>query len=218
MALAQGTDSNVVGYVNTQGEDGFTVLAPMFCGCGGTDMTLGDIKGDFAEWSDSIQILDDTLTTSAMYTWVDITYSGADPVWTSDYGTDDSDVVIPRGAAVVISSMATVIQNAGEVETTGVVIPCDPGFTVLGNPTPVEIKLGDIAFTDLVEWSDSIQLLNDALTTSAMYTWVDVTYAGVTPVWTSDYATDDSATPLAPGAGFVLSSANGSTVTFPSAL
>jgi len=216
--MAMAVDSNVVGYVNTPGENGYTVFAPMFCGCLDTPMTLGAITGDFTEYSDSLQILDDGLVTSDSYVWVDVTYSGAAPVWSSDYVTDDSGVVVPRGAAVVISSAAAVIQNAGEVETKDITIECDPGFTVLGNPTPVTIKLGDIKFTDLEEYSDSLQILDDGLVTSDSYVWVDVTYSGAAPVWSSDYVTDDSGVELLPGAGFVLSSANGSKATFPSAL
>ena len=215
---AVAADSNIVGYVNTDGENGFTVFAPMFIECGGTDTTLGMITGDFDEFMDTVQVLDDTLTTSTLYTWVDVTWSSATPVWTSDFATDDSAVIIPRGAGVVVSKSTTTILCSGEVEVGSVVIPCDPGFTVLGNPTPVKITLGDIDFLGLEEFSDTLQLLDDSLVTSTLYTWVDVTWSGATPVWTSDFATDDSGVELAPGAGFVLSSMNGSTVTFPAAL
>ena len=218
LALAQ-VESNIVGYVNTQGANGATVFSPMFVACGGGNATLGDITGDFTEYSDTLQILDETLTTSTMYSWIDVTYSAITPVWTSDGSTDDSAVVIPRGAGVVISSSAAVILNAGEVETTDVVISCDMGATVLGNPTPVTITLGDITFSGLQEWDDSIQLLDPTLSTAEIYTWIDVTYGSNDPVWSSDGVADDSSTILAPGAGFVLSCANnGVTVTFPSAL
>ena len=215
---ADGVPSNVVGYVKTPGENGYTVFAPMFCGCLDTPMTLGAITGDFAEWVDSLQVLDAGLVASDSYVWVDVTYSGATPVWTSDFGTDDSGVIVPRGAAVIISSTATIIGNAGEVEAKDIIIDCDPGYTVLGNPTPVPITLGDIKFTGLEEWIDSLQLLDAGLVASDSYVWVDVTYSGATPVWTSDFGTDDSGIPLDPGAGFILSSVNGSKVTFPSAL
>jgi len=216
LAQAPGVDTvNVVGYVNTPGADGFTVIAPMFVECGGTNAVLGKITGDFEEWSDTLQILDDTLSTSTIYTWIDVTYDNNPPVWTSDGGTDDSDVVIPRGAAVVISSTEAVIQNRGQVETTAVSIDCSVGFSVLGNPTPVTITLGDITFAGLEEWSDTLQILDDTLSTSDIYTWIDVTYDNNPPVWTSDGGTDDSAVELIPGAGFVLSSVNGATVTFP---
>jgi len=217
MALAQGTDSNVVGYVNTQGENGATLLAPMFVACDGTgEARLEHITGNFEEWVDTLQILDDTLVTSTLYWWIDVDGLGK-CVWSEDTLTDDSAVTIPRGAGVVISSAAATIQNAGEVATTGVVIECDPGASVLGNPIPVAIKLGSISFTGLEEWEDTLQLLDGTLVTSTLYWWVDVDGLG-TPVWSEDTLADDSNVELAPGAGFVLSSANGSTVTFPSAL
>ena len=210
---AVAADSNVVGYVNTDGENGFTVFAPMFIECNGTDTTLGMIKGDFDEWMDTLQILDDTLAAATAYTWVDVNYDGK-PVWSEDFVTDHSSVIIPRGAGVVISKATAIIQCAGEVEVGNAVIPCDPGFTVLGNPTPVTIKLGDIGFIGLEEWMDTLQILDDRLAAAKAYTWVDVNFDG-TPVWTEDFVTDYSADELAPGVGFVLSSMNGATVTFP---
>ncbi|MCL2104303.1 MAG: hypothetical protein FWH21_04510 [Kiritimatiellaeota bacterium] len=209
---AVAADSNIVGYVNTDGNDGATLIAPMFIECGGSDTTLGMITGEFEEWADTLQILDDTLAMATIYFWADV---GAGPVWTSDGATDDSTITIPRGAGVVVSKSTATIFCAGEVEMGSVVIPCGSGATALGNPTPVKIKLGDINFSDLEEWSDTLQLLDGSLAMATIYFWADV---GSGPVWTSDGATDDSTVELAPGAGFVLSSMNGSTVTFPAAL
>ena len=218
-------DSNIVGYVSTVGNDnGATLLAPMFIECGGVNAKLGMITGEFDEYLDTVQILDDTLAMAVEYVWVDVTYDPlglTSPVWSSDYTTDDSDVVIPRGVGVVVSKSTAIIQYAGEVEAGGVSIACDPGATVLGNPTPVTITLGQIGFTDLEEYTDTIQLLDSTLAMATEYVWVDVTYdpLGLTPpVWSSDYTADDSGVELAPGVGFVLSSMNGSTVTFPAAL
>ncbi len=217
-AYAAVESSNIVGYNNTTGENGASLYSPMFIPVGGGTPTLGDIKGNFVENSDTIQILDNTLVATTVYTWVDVTYSGNPPVWSSDGGTDDSAVVIPRGAAVIISSESATILNAGQVQTGTLQIVCGTGATVLGNPTPKTITLGSISFTDLVENSDTIQLLDNTLVATTVYTWVDVTYSSNPPVWSSDGGTDDSGVTLAPGAGFVLSSENGSTVTFPAAL
>jgi len=102
--MAVAADSNVVGYVNTPSEGEFMVFSPMFCGCGDTPATLGDIKGDFAEITDSIQVLDDELFMADTYVWLDITWSGADPVWTSDWMTDDSNVELAPGAGFILYS------------------------------------------------------------------------------------------------------------------
>ncbi len=217
-AFAQVESANIVGYNNTTGENGASVYTPMFIPVGGGNATLGDIKGNFVEWTDTIQILDSSLAATTIYTWIDVTYASNPPVWTSNGTTDDSNVVVPRGAAVVISSSAATLLNAGQVQTGTTQITCGTGATVLGNPVPKAITLGSIGFTDLVEWTDTIQMLDNTLAATIIYTWIDITYASNPPVWTSNGTTDDSGVVLAPGAGFVLSSANGSTVTFPAAM
>lgn len=203
---------NIVGYTTVVGANGATMYTPMFTAVGGGAITLGDIKGDFVEYTDTLQILDENLVTVSLYYWVDL---GSGPVWTSDFATDDSSVEVPFGNSVVISSAAAGIVNAGEVKLTATQVVCGVGATTLGNPVPVEITLGDMDFTGLVEYTDTLQILDENLVTVALYYWVDL---GSGAVWTSDFATDDSSTPLAVGAGFVLSSQDGCTVTFPAAI
>jgi hypothetical protein len=209
---AQVESVNIVGYTTTTGANGATMYAPMFTAVGGGAITLGDIKGDFEEYVDTIQILDENLVGTTLYNWVDI---GRGPVWTSDFATDDSAVTIPIGHSVVISTSGSQIQNAGEVKLTPTVVTCGTGATTLGNPLPKPITLGSIIFTGLEEYVDTIQILDENLVGTTLYNWVDL---GGGPVWTSDFATDDSSTVFEAGVGFVLSSQNGCTVTFPAAL
>jgi len=186
--------SNVVGYVNTDGANGFTVFAPMFVECDDSgDALLGKITGNFEPWEDTIQILNDLLDTSDLYYWTEDD-SGLEPVfyWSSDLSSDDSDVVIPRGAGVVISSTEAVIQNRGQVEATAVSIDCETGYTVLGNPIPVAITLGDITFAGLSPWDDTLQFFNNQLDTADLYYWIEDD-SGDDPVfyWSLDFSTDN---------------------------
>lgn len=203
---------NIVGYMNTTGTNGFTMYTPMFTSIGGGSNMLGDITGNFVGDVDTLQMLDENLVGSAIYFWSDL---GSGTVWTSDFVNDDSAVTIPIGHSVVISSASAIIQNAGEVKKTATPVVCGTGFTTLGNPLPKAITLGDITFDGLVGDVDTLQILDENLVGTAIYFWSDL---GSGTVWTSDFVNDDSGTILASGAGVVLSSQDGCTVTFPTAL
>lgn len=178
-------------------------------------MTLGDLVGTYGD-TESIQIMDSIFNTEAEYFYLSAEATGTEAGWfEDDFETSANDVVIPQGSAIMFSSLGSAnVQFAGAVPASSVdVVTLDDGFTMVGNPMPVDVKLGDILFTGIGD-TDSIQIMDAIGATEHEYFYLSAEATGTDAGWfEDDFATPADDVVIPAGSGFLFSAVNGAAVT-----
>jgi len=226
--IADVTSVNVVGYQTIAlALEEFTHVAPTFITVGGSaQITLADLTGDFAEF-DSIQTMDEDGATANEYFWLvegsAAPEAGETGWYADDFETPAGSVVIAAGSSVLYSSQgASELILSGEVNTNDVEVASGEGFTVTGNPFPVDTTLNAIQFVGIAEFC-SVQFMDGDGATAAEYFWLEegsaAPEAGETGWYADDFETPVGSTVVAAGKGFLFSEQGaGTTITFDSPL
>jgi hypothetical protein len=222
--MAEVTSKNVVGYQTvTLTPNKFTHVSPTFIKVGGAaQVTLAELKGDFAEM-DSIQFMNALSATASEYFWlVEGSGSpGASGWFAADFETPAGNTVIGAGNSVLYSSQgATSLLFSGEVNAQSVDIVTGAGFTPAGNPFPVNTTLSAISFVGISEMC-SVQIMSDIAATAAEYFWLveGSGSPGASGWFANDFETPAGDTVIAAGMGFLFSEQGTSTtITFASPL
>jgi hypothetical protein len=220
--MAEVVSKNIVGYTTTStpGALQYQMYTPMFVTVGGEadSILLGSLvpNAAFEANGDYISFL------SAAGSWIrDAAYATGlgwyDP---SDEEISYDDVEIPAGTGFMISTADAggELLCAGEVAVGDleVAMPGALNYVMVGNPTPVEITLGDVVPNATFESNgDYISFM------SAAGAWImDAAYAtGLGWYDPSDEEISYDDVVLQPGVTFVVSTADaGGTLTFPSPL
>ena len=216
--------SRVVGYAQTDLQNGGTLAVPQFVNVGSSkEINLQTIKptGDDTSDNVSVQTLDAYGRTATSYMWINWAGENSDQeAWVDDEYTVVEGVTVAPGAGLFVlgSSAEQGLQTAGKVETSDVVVTLRNGATCTGNPFPVELDLQDIvAEGDDTSDNVSLQTLDAYGRTATSYMWIN--WAGENSdqeAWVDDEYTIVQNVKFAPGAGlFVLGSSNSQSIRFP---
>lgn len=139
-----------------------------------------------------------------------------------DFETAADDVEISKGSCVAFQSLGTTsIQFAGQVASKSVAVTTLPaGFTMIGNVTPVEIKLGDLVLENACA-CDSIQFMDENGGTDKEYFYMDAenSLTGVAGWFEDDFETDANDVVIKAGSGVLYQAIGGEVViTIPAAI
>ena len=206
---------------------------------GATDgsATLADIKiGGYDAYDEetdeggttadfSIQFLNSSGKMTAVYEWVDDDIRTG---WvTGGNLVDASTIKLPAGGAVWTRGAGLSMTSAGAVNDADTVVStAATGFQAVGNTTPVDLTLADLAVTGYDPYDEetdeggttgdfSIQFLNGSGKMTAMYLWIDDdTKTG----WECNGELIDPTTVTIPAGTGVWAMGAGLTLTIPSAI
>ena len=180
----------------------------------------GGTTGDFY-----IQFLNASGKTTARYEWVD---DDARTGWVSGGSiVDASTVKLPAAGAVWAKGAGLSMTSSGAVSDADIVKTfASSGFEAVGNTTPVDLKLSDLAVTGYDPYDEEedeggttgdfyIQFLNASGKTSARYEWVD---DDVRTGWVSGGSIVDATKVTIPAGTGVWVKGAGLTLTIPSPL
>ena len=112
--------ANIVGYQTKDTVTGFNFVIPTFADVGGGSINIQDIKiSNATDWSDSIQILDEGGSTSALYFYATAAQSGFDADgWIAEDFSGLADVTIEPGQSILVDTAApSIITFSGQVST-----------------------------------------------------------------------------------------------------
>ena len=227
-AVTFGLESaNVVGYQEVATPAGYSMRVPTFKALIGS-FKISDIKvtGALGAGSDSVQKVNADGSWGDMYCYLTMDGTGwlEDGWYKADQVTpvDDNDI-IGVGEALFVSAASDIsFTYSGEVLSGKPVVSAATGYSMVGNPTPIQIKISDIKVAGaLGAGSDSIQKVNADGSWGDMYCYLTMDGTG----WLEDgwYKADqvtpvDDSDVLAVGDGLFISAASDLTLTFPSAL
>lgn len=182
---------------------------------GGGNDTIVKINAD-GSWGNLYYYLTEAGTGYVPDGWYKDDYGG-EPV------TDED--VIGIGEGVIVSSVSDfTFTFAGEVIPGKPTVDVPTGFSMIGNPTPVTVKIGDIKVSEGVVGggNDTIVKINADGSWGNLYYYLTEAGTGYVPDgwYKDDYGgeavTDDDT--LAPGESVMFSAVNGVTLTFPKSL
>ena len=211
--------ANIVGYQQKDTVSGFNFVIPSFANVSGGSINIQDIKiSNATDWSDSIQILDEGGSTSALYFYATAAQSGFDADgWIAEDFSGLADVTIEPGQSILVDTAApSIITFSGQVSTDDTVVETVPGFNFVGNNTPTSIDIQDITIVGATDWSDSIQILDEGGSTSALYFYATAAQSGFeADGWIAEDFSGLADVDLDPGLGVLIDTAAQATVTIP---
>ena len=192
------------------------------------DFKISDIKvaGAFGAGGDSVQKVNADGSWGDMYYYLTMDGTGwlEDGWYKADQSTpvDDSDVIGVGEALFVSAGSDMTFTYSGEVLSGKPVVTVGIGYSMVGNPTPIQVKLSEIKVAGAFgAGGDSVQKVNADGSWGDMYYYLTMDGTG----WLEDgwYKADQS-TPvddsdvLDVGDGVFISSGSDLTLTFPAAL
>lgn len=244
--------ANVVGYQEKEANVGvYNCLAATFLpvGVDGSVMTLGEIKA-----TDEFAFGEDTIMTLTGGGGTDKTYTYCNAIYAADFGIEEgwylySDVnnwdgettlakqnstTLPYGTMVILQTgyQGSGLIFAGQVLDENKKFTCTSGvYNMLGNATPVDRTLGDIAGDDNFAFGeDTLMTLTAGGGTDKTYTYCNETYAadfGVAVGWYSYQDVNNwdgeaslksyNADPIPAGFGFIVQTGYGAGIIIPKA-
>ena len=189
---------------------------------------ISDIKvaGASGAGSDSVQKVNADGSWGDMYYYLTMAGTGwlEDGWYKVDQTTpvDDKDTIDIGEALFVSAGSDMTFTYSGEVLSGKPVVRAATGYSMVGNPTPIQIKLSDIQiFGASGAGSDSVQKVNADGSWGDMYYYLTMAGTG----WLEDgWYKADQTTPvddediLAVGDGLFVSAGSDLTLTFPAAL
>ena len=189
---------------------------------------ISDIQVKNAEGAggDTIQVINTDGSWGNLYYYYTMEGSGwlEDGWYQSDGATPvtDEDAIDVGEAFIVTAATSLSFTFAGQVVEGKPEIPVPVGYSIIGNPTPVTVKLNDIAVSNATgAGGDTAQKINADGSWGDLYYYYTMDGSG----WLEDgWYESDGATPvsddavLAAGESMIFSSDAGMTLTFPKAL
>ena len=184
------------------------------------------VKGVIGAGGDVAQKINADGTWGDMYYYYTMegSYWLEDGWYKDDAGTPvtDTDVIAVGEALIFTAAGDFTIQFAGQVIDGKPTVSVPVGSSIIGNPTPVSVAIGDIAVEGAIgAGGDVAQKINADGTWGDMYYY----YTMEGSYWLEDgWYKDDAGTPvtdadvLEPGESMIFTSAAGMTLTFPAAL
>ena len=203
--------ANIVGYGQNSLRFGYCLMTPQFVGVGGNQIALDALTASGTDASDNVVLstVDEYGTAVDSYSWNDWALSSA--CWINDsYEKIEGVTVVPGMAFWTSGSDASqVIQSAGEVGTSDVVVNLRFGYTLVGNPFPVDVALQDIvAGGDEASDNVTMSTIDEYGTAIDTYSWND--WALDSACWINDSYEKIEGVSIAPGVGLWTSGSNSS--------
>ncbi len=192
------------------------------------DYKVSDIKvsGAPGGGNDTAQLMNADGTWGTTYTYLTEDEMGVPDGWYKDgFGDEavtDEDVIM-KGQAFIISSPAEFTLTVSGVVEAGIVsVDVPTGWSIIGNPTPVAVKISDIIMTGAAGGgNDTAQKMQASGKWGQMYTYLTEDEMGVADGWYragfGDEAVTDEDT-LEPGESMIFSSVNSAVLKFPAVL
>ena len=223
--------SDVVGYQEVAVPAGSSMRTATFKAISG-DYKISDIKVSdtvVGGGNDMIQKINADGSWGDLYYYLTLAGTGyvEDGWYKDDYGgvpVTDADV-ISVGEGVIVSSISDfTLTFSGEVIAGNPSIPVPSGFCMVGNPTPVTVKISSIGVSDTVVGggNDMIQKINADGSWGDLYYYLTLAGTGyVEDGWYKDDYGGEAVTDsdvLAPGESVMFSAVSGLNLTFPAAL
>ena len=192
------------------------------------DFKVSDIKvtGAIGAGGDSIQKVDANGQWGDVYYYLTLDGTGwlADGWYKEDQVTpvEDTDVIGVGEAFFVSAGSDITFTYAGQVLTGKPVVTAPMGYSMVGNPTPIQIKISQIEIAGAIgAGGDSVQKVESNGQWGDVYYYLTLDGTG----WLDDgWYKEDQMTPvddadiLAAGDGLFLSAGSNLTLTFPAAL
>ena len=228
VAMADGiVSSSVVGYQEVETPAGYSMRLPTFKAITG-NFKISDIKvtGAFGAGGDTVQKIEADGSWGALYYYMTLDGSGwlEDGWYKEDQMTpvDDTDIIGVGEALFVSAGSDMTFTYAGEVMAGKPVVQIPTGYSMVGNPTPIQIKISDIEVTGAFgAGGDTVQKIEANGSWGALYYYMTLDGSG----WLEDgWYKEDQMTPvddadvLIVGDGLFVSASNNLTLTFPAAL
>ena len=169
--------ANVVGYLDYNLASGFNFFAPVFEKVDSTeDLMLSDIKlADAGDGASYIQVVTTAGALGSMYYWMASETTGeAEDCWFDMDGWAPVDFALNDGQGFYIyAGTATAKAKVnGQVRNNVFNVPLAAGFNCVGNSTPVDLDLQDMALTNAGDGASYIQVVTTGGLLGAMYYWM----------------------------------------------
>lgn len=203
--------SNTVGYGQNGLRFGYSLVTAQFSGIGGTNLSLDSLSASGTDASDNVTLstVDEYGAPIDTYSWNDWALGSA--CWINDSYEKIEGVSVTPGMAFWTSGSdaSQVIQSAGEVGFQDVVVNLRFGYTLVGNPFPVEVALQDI-IAGGNEASDNVTLstIDEYGAPIDTYSWND--WALGSACWINDSYEMVEGVTIAPGVGLWTSGSDAS--------
>ena len=218
--------TTVVGYQQVATAQGYSMRVPTFKAIT-ESFKISDIKvsGAFGAGGDTVQKIEADGSWGSLYYYMTMDGSGwlKDGWYKEDQMTpvDDTDVVGVGEALFVSAGSAMTFTYSGVVISGKPVVQVPTGYSMVGNPTPIQIKISDIEVSGAFgAGGDTVQKIEADGSWGSLYYYMTMEGSG----WLKDgWYKEDQMTPvddtdmLAIGDGLFVSASNNLTLTFPAA-
>ena len=219
--------ANVVGYLDYNLSYGFNFFSPVFEKTDGSDILLSDISlADAGDGQSFIQIVTTTGSLGDTYYWTSPDVTGeADWCWFDIMGTFmpvDFALTDGQGFYVYAATATSKAKVAGQVRDSVFNVPLSFGFNCVGNSTPVDLDVQEMALSNAGDGQSFIQVVTTTGSLGDTYYWTSPDVTGEADWCWFDIMgtfTPVSGVTYLAGEGFYLycATANG-TLVLPSAL
>ena len=205
--------ANIVGYGQNGLREGYSLVAAQFVSVGGGSASLDSLTAAGTDASDNVTLstVDEYGTAVDTYAWNDWLDSD-NPCWVDGDFTPVTGVTVTPGVAFWTSGSdaSQVVQSVGEVGLSDVIVYLREGYTLVGNPFPIDISLQDI-IAGGTDASDNVTLstideYGTAIDTYACNDWLD----SDNPCWVDGDFTPVSDVTFGPGVGLWTSGSDSS--------
>ena len=217
--------ANVVGYLDYNLSYGYNFFSPVFEKVDGSDLMLSDISlADAGDGQSLIQIITTGGTLGPAYYWFSALNAGtSEDCWFDQDLWEPVDFALTDGQGFYVYAATSTAKAKvnGQVRNDVFNVPLSYGFNCVGNSTPVDLDIQDMAMTNAGDGESYIQVVTTAGALGATYYWFSAMNAGTAEdCWfNQDLWEPVSGVTYLAGEGFYLycSTANG-TLVLPSAL
>ena len=174
--------ANVVGYLDYTLARGFNFFSPVFEKTDGSDVMLSDIALKNAGDGESyIQIVTTAGGLGPKYFWISPDMTGeADWSWfdMDNWAPVDFALTDGQGFYVYAGTTTAKAEVAGQVRDNVFNVPLARGFNCVGNSTPVDLDVQDMALSNAGDGQSYIQVVTSAGALGPKYFWISPDMTG----------------------------------------
>ena len=173
---------NVVGYLDYSLSYGYNFFSPVFEKVDGSDLKLSDISlADAGDGLSFIQIVTTGGALGATYSWMSAASTGeAEDCWFDQDAWAPVDFALNDGQGFyVYAGTATAKAKVnGQVRANVFNVPLAYGYNCVGNSTPIDLDIQEMALADAGDGLSFIQVVTSAGALGATYSWMSAASTG----------------------------------------
>ena len=175
--------ANVVGYLDYTLARGFNFFSPVFEKVDSTqDLMLSDISlTDAGDGQSYIQIVTTTGALGPKYSWFSAASAGtSEDCWFDEDNWEPVDFALTDGQGFYVYAATTTAKAKvnGQVRNDVFSVPLSRGFNCVGNSTPVDLDVQEMALTNAGDGQSYIQVVTTAGALGPKYSWFSAASAG----------------------------------------